>query len=91
MCFEEDGISIAYNVLEDMIEEDSIGTTDQDEGTSTFDNDDEYVLDIPILEKAHKPLYEGSQITIIFSIVLLVNLKVMNILSNVTISYLKMD
>ena len=86
---EDDGISVADNVLEDMIEEDGIGIVDQDDhdnGTSTFDNDDEDGLDIPILKKAYKTLYQGSETTLLFSIVLLVNLKVLNGLSNVAIS-----
>ena len=61
------------NVPKDMIEEDGIGAGDDG-------------LDIPLLEKAHKPLYKGFQTTLILSIVLLVNLKVMNGLSNVAIS-----
>ena len=77
------------NGPENIIEEDAIGAVDEDthdDGTSTFDNDDEDGLDIPILEKVNKPLYEGSQTTLLFSIVLLVNLKVMNGLSNVAMS-----
>ena len=79
------------NVPEDMIEEDGIGIADEDahdDGTSTSNNDDEDGLDIPILEKAHKPLYEGSQTTLLSTIVLLVNLKVMNGLSNVVVSHM---
>ena len=72
-----------------MIEEDGIGAVDEDahdDGTSTSDNDDEDGLDIPLLEKAHEPIYEGSQTTLLLAIVLLVNLKVMNGLSNVAMS-----
>ena len=79
------------NVLEEMIKEDGIGRADKDshdDDTSAYDNDDKNGLDIPIHEKAHKPLYEGSQITILFSIVLLVNLKVINILSNVAMPHM---
>ena len=57
---EDNGIGIANNVLEDMIEEDGIGVADQDDhydGTSAYDNDDEDNIDIPILDKAHEPLY----------------------------------
>ena len=77
------------NVLEDMIEQDSIGVGDEqthNNGTREFDNDDEDSLDIPLLEKAHEPLYEGSQINLLSAIVLLVNLKVMNSISNVAMS-----
>ena len=77
------------NVPEDMIEEDGIDTANEyshDDGTSTFDNDDEDGLDIPLLVKAHEPLYEGSQTTVLLAIVLLVNLMVMNGIYNVAMS-----
>ena len=77
------------NVPEDMIEEDGIGAGDEEahnDGTSEFDNDDEDGLHIPLLEKAHEPLYEGAQKTLLPVIVLLVNLKVMNCISNVATS-----
>ena len=77
------------NVSEDMIEEDGIGVGDEEahnDGTRKFDNDDEYGLDIPLLEKAHETLYEGSQTNLLSAIVLLVNLKVMNSLSNIAMS-----
>jgi hypothetical protein len=79
------------NVPENMIEKDGIGTDDeeaQNDGTSQSDNDDEYGLDIPLLEKAHEPLYKGSQTTPLLAIVLLVNLKVMNGISNVAMSHM---
>ena len=78
-------------MLEDMIEEYGIDITDQDDhddGTSASDNDDEDGLDIPILEKAHKRIYYFSQTTLFSAIVLLVNLKVMNGLSNVPMSHM---
>ena len=77
------------NVLEDMIEEDGIGVANEDahdDGTSASNNDDEDGLDIPILEKAYEPLYQGSQTTLLFAIVLFLTLKVMNGLSNVAMS-----
>ena len=77
------------NVLEDMIEEDGIRETDEDahnDSTSASDNDDEDGIDIPILEKEHEPLYQGSQINLLCAIVLLMNFKVMNGLSNVAMS-----
>ena len=46
-----------------MIEEDGIGAGDEEahnDGTSESDNDDEDGLDIPLLEKAHKP-YTNTQ------------------------------
>lgn len=74
------------NVPKDMIEEDGIGVVDEDDhddGTSASNNDDKDGLDILILEKAYKPLYQGSQTTLLSAIMFLVNLKVMNSLSNV--------
>ena len=74
-----------------MIEEDDIGVDDEEshnDGTRKYNNDDEDDLDIPLLEKAHEPLYEGSQTTLLLAIVLLVNLKVMNGISNVTMSHI---
>ena len=44
-------------------DEDGIGAGDEEahnDGTSESDNDDEDGLDIPLLEKAHEPLYKGS-------------------------------
>ena len=52
------------NLLEDMIEEDGIGATDEDDhddGTTILDNDNEDGIDIPILEKGYRPLYQGSR------------------------------
>ena len=43
--------------------------------------DDSHDVD-PLLEKAHQPLYEGSKTNLLSAILLLVNLKVLNGLSN---------
>ena len=43
--------------------------------------DDNHDVD-PLLEKSHQPLYEGSTTNILSNILLLVNLKVLNGLSN---------
>jgi hypothetical protein len=43
--------------------------------------DDSHDVD-PLLEKSHQPLYEGSTINLLFAILLLVNPKVLNGLSN---------
>ena len=55
---------------------------DQDDDDDDIDTD----LDLPILEIAHKALYKGSQITLLAIVLLLVNLKVMNGLSNVSVT-----
>ena len=73
------------------MEEDGIGAGDEeahDDGTSASDNNDEDGLDISLLEKAHKPLCKSSQTTLLSAIVLLVNLKVMNGISNVAMSHM---
>ena len=59
-----------------------------------YDDDDDYeniddfddVHDIPLLEKEYKPLYEGSNTNILFAILLIMNLKVMNGISNISIT-----
>ena len=51
------------------------------------ENDDfNDVYDLPLLEKAYEPFYEGSNTTILFGILLILNLKVMNGLSNTSIT-----
>ena len=44
------------------------------------------VHDLSLLEKAYKPLYEGSNKNIISAILLIMNLKVINGLSNTSIA-----
>ena len=50
---------------------------DDDDDHENIDDFDD-VLNIPLLEKACKPLYEGSKIDILSAILLILNLKVMN-------------
>ena len=47
------------------------------------ENDDDFddVHDIPLLDKAYEPLYESSKTNLLSSILLIMNLKVMNGLS----------
>ena len=49
---------------------------DDDDDHENDDFDD--VHDLPLLEKAYKPLYERSNTNILFVILLIMNLKVMN-------------
>ena len=51
---------------------------DHDHENDDFDD----VHDLPLLEKAYEPLYEGSNTNLLSTIVLIMNLKVMNGLSN---------
>ena len=85
-----------YHNIEDeflndpMDEDDIIDTNDKDEINiliqDTFAPFDEENLhdihDVPILEKSQKPLYEGSAKKLLSAILLLVNLKFLNCLSN---------
>ena len=51
------------------------------------ENDDEFddVHDIPLLDKSYEPLYEGSKTNLLSTILLIMNLKVMNGLSNIAL------
>lgn len=59
---------------------------DQDDNDDDDDGDDDVEFDVPLLEKAEQPLYEGSKTTLLAAVLLLVNLKVMNGLSNVAMT-----
>ena len=50
---------------------------DDDDGDHENDDSDD-VHDLPLLEKAYEPLYEGSNTNLLSSILLIMNLKVMN-------------
>ena len=80
--FEDDGMNALIH--------DTFGTsataTDDDDVDDDVEDDIEAIHDIPLLEKAATPLYEGYQSTLLFVVLLLVNLKVMNGLSNITMS-----
>ena len=54
---------------------------DDDDHENIHEFDD--VHDIPLLEKAYKPLYEGSNTNILSAILLIMNLKFMNGVSNI--------
>jgi hypothetical protein len=53
-----------------------------DNDNSDEDNDDEYILDKPILQNATESLYEDTKNSVLSAVMLLVNLKVSNGLSN---------
>ena len=54
------------------------------------DDDDQIdgVFDIHVLEKERQPLYEGSKTSLLYTILLLVNLKVMDGFSNTYVTQL---
>jgi hypothetical protein len=61
---------------------------DDDDDDDDSENDDDFddVHDIPLLDKAYEPLYEGSKTNLLSTILLIMNLKVMNGLSNIAIT-----
>ena len=64
----------------------SVVATNDDDVDDDVEDDIEAINDIPLLEKVTIPLYEGSQSTLLSIVLVLVNLKVMNGLSNITMS-----
>ena len=60
---------------------------DYDNDNENYDDFDD-VHDIPLLDKAYEPLYEGSKKNLLSTILLIMNLKVMNGLSNIAITRL---
>ena len=81
---------------DNIIEEDGTNTLIHDSFNVRMDDDDDNdneniddfddVHDIPILEKAYEPLYEGSKTNLLSTILLIMNLKVMNGLSNKSVT-----
>ena len=61
---------------------------DDDDDDDDNENDDDFddVHDIPLLDKAYEPLYEGSKTNLVSTILLIMNLKVMNGISNIAIT-----
>ena len=59
---------------------------DDDDIDTENDDDFDDVLDIPLLDKANEPLYEGSKTNLLSTILLIMNLKVMNGISNIAIT-----
>jgi hypothetical protein len=80
-----------------MEEDDTNNIVEEDDGTNrliqdifgpideeTFDD----IHDVPLLEKAHQPIYESLRKNILSSIKLLVNLRVLNGFSNTCLSHI---
>ena len=61
-----------------------------DENDIDNENDDDFddVHDIPLLDKAYDPLYEGLKKNILSAILFIMNFKVMNGLSNIAITWI---
>jgi len=96
---QEHGANIEDQVNDPMEEYFDANNTIEEDGTNILiherfnnvgmnDDDDQIdgVFDIPILEKASQPLYGGSKTSILSAILLLVNLKFMNGLSNTRVT-----
>jgi hypothetical protein len=95
-------MSIAYlkevvdQVINDDMDGDNVSDTNQEDGIhrliqDTFapmdeDNQDDSDDVDPLLEKSRQPLYEGSTTNLLSAILLLVNLKVLNGLSNICLT-----
>ena len=72
---------------ENTIEDDGINTLIHDTfSPSVSDHDDDDSLDVPLLEEAYETLYKDYQKNLLSVVLLLLNLKVMNGLSNITMS-----
>ena len=67
---------------------DSFNVRMDDDDDDDHQNIDEFddVHDSPLLEKAYEPLYEGSNTNLLSAILSIMNLKVMNGLSNISIT-----
>ena len=57
-----------------------------DDGYDHENDDFDDVHDLPLLEKAYKPLYEGSATNLLSAILLIMKLKVMNGISNTSVT-----
>ena len=58
-----------------------------DDDDHDHENDDfDGVHDLPLLENAYEPLYEGSNTSLLSTILLIMNSKVMNGLSNISVT-----
>ena len=74
--------------IDNVIEDDGTNTLIHDSFNVRMDDDDDVdnenyddfddVHDIPLLDKAYEPLYEGSKTNLLSNVLLIMNLKVMN-------------
>ena len=58
---------------------------DNDDYHENIDGFDD-VHDLPLLEKEYKPLYGGSNTNLLSAILLIMNLKIMNDISNISVT-----
>ena len=97
-CEEHGDQNIEYQVLNDPMDEDVVIDTNgkdeinillQDTFSPLYHEGNLHdIHDFPLLEKSQEPLYEGSTTNILSTILFLVNLKVLNGLSNTCFTHL---
>ena len=83
-----------YDDTDNVVEDDGTNTLIHDSFNVRMDDDDDNennvdfddVHDIPLLDKEYEPLYEGSKKNLLSAILLIMNLKAMNGLSNIAIT-----
>ena len=77
---------------DNVVEDDGTNKLIHDSFNVRMDDDDENIDDFddvhehPLLYKAYEPLYEGCKTNLLSTILLIMNLKVMNGLSNISIT-----
>ena len=59
---------------------------DHDDDDNEIIDEFDDVHDIPLLDKAYEPLYEGSKTDLLSTILLIMNLNIMNGISNISIT-----
>ena len=81
---------------DNVVEDDGTNTLIHDSFNVRMDDDHDHeniddfddVHDTPLLDQAYEPLYEGSKTNILSAILLIMNLKVMNGISNISITWM---
>jgi hypothetical protein len=79
---------------DNIVEDDVTNTLIHDSFNVGMDDDDDHendehfddIHDTPLLDKAYEPLYDGSKTNLLSAILLVMNLKVMNGLSNISVT-----
>ena len=73
---------------DNVIEDDGTNTLIHNQFNIRMDDDDDFndFHDIHLLDKAYEPLNEGSKTNLLSTILLIMNLKVMNGISNIAIT-----
>ena len=61
---------------------------DDDDVANENDDDFDDLYDIPLLDKAYEPLYESSKTNILSTVLLIMNLQVINGISNISIAWM---